>query len=147
MGACRGSGETPEPPKTPEELAILDLTGGSSQVWIIAGGGSVTRDGRTETNLYANLELNLASSSSSKTYQTSNSNNLFDSNGTWTFEGGNFDRIRLSGTRPAAGRDMTYTRTGNNLILRFTIPMPTGRSNERVDAIAGSYIFTFVRRQ
>ncbi|MGY6522292.1 MAG: hypothetical protein ACXIUD_11210 [Mongoliitalea sp.] len=146
LGACRESGSDPEPQRTPEELAILDITSGSSQVWTIAGGGSVTRDGRTETALYANFELTLASSGNNKTYQTTNSNNLFDSNGTWAFEGSNFDRFRLSGSRPAAGRDITFTRTGDNLILRFTIPMPTGRVDERVEAIAGNYIFTLRRR-
>ncbi|GHB42432.1 hypothetical protein [Mongoliitalea lutea] len=146
LGSCRGSGSDPEPQKTPEELAILDLTSGSSQVWTIAGGGSVTRDGRTETALFANFEFTLASSGSNKTYQTTNSNNLFDSNGTWTFEGGNFDRLRLSGTRPAAGRDITFTRTADNLILTFNVPMPSGRIEERVEAIAGNYIFTLKRR-
>lgn len=146
LSACGEKGQSPEPAKTPEELATLDLTGGTSQVWVITGGGSVTRDGRTETNLYANFELNLSSTSNSKTYQTSNSNNLFDATGTWAFEGSNFDRFRLSGSRPAAGRDITFTRTGDNLILRFTIPMPSGRVDERVEAIAGSYIFTLRRR-
>jgi hypothetical protein len=146
LSACGEKGPSPEPPKTPEQLAILDLTGGASQVWVITGGGSVTRDGRTETNLYANFELNLTNTTSSKTYTTSNSNNLFDAAGTWSFEGTNFDRFRLSGSRPAAGRDITFTRTGDNLILRFTIPMPSGRVDERVEAIAGSYIFTLRRR-
>lgn len=146
LGACGSSDPDPEPAKTPEELAILDLTGGSTQAWAIAGGGSVTRDGRLETSLYANFELTLANTATSKTYQTSNSNNLFDGNGNWTFESTNFDRIRLSGSRPVAGRDITFTRTGDRLELRFNIPMPSGRMNERIEAIAGSYVFTLVKK-
>lgn len=146
ISACGGSDPDPEPAKTPEELAILDLTGGATQVWAIAGGGTVTRDGRLETSLYANFELSLASTSSSKTYQTSNSNNLFDGNGNWTFESTNFDRIRLSGSRPASDRDITFTRTGDRLELRFNIPMPSGRVDQRIEAIAGSYVFTLVKK-
>ncbi|MDX5479238.1 MAG: hypothetical protein LPJ98_12370, partial [Cyclobacteriaceae bacterium] len=56
--SCKEKKSDPEPQKTPEELAIEDLTSGSSQVWTVAGGGSVVRDGRSETNIYQNFEIN-----------------------------------------------------------------------------------------
>lgn len=142
--ACNRNGDDdPDPQKTPEELATEDLTGGSSQVWVLEGGGSVVRDGRSETNNYAGFEITFEANQSARSYSTVNNNDLFDSNGNWSFVGGNLDKITLAGSRPASGQEISFTRTGNDLRLQFTIPMP---SNARVEAVAGSYTFNLKRR-
>ncbi|WP_293011372.1 hypothetical protein [Mongoliibacter sp.] len=140
----RNGDDDPEPQKTPAELATEDLTGGSSQVWTLEGGGSVVRDNRSETANYSGFELTFAANQDSRTYTTVNNNDLFDSNGNWSFVGDNLDKITLSGSRPAANQEISFTRTGGDLRLQFTIPMP---SNARVEAVAGSYTFNLKRKQ
>lgn len=142
--ACGGDNPKPDPPqKTPEELAIEALTGTGSQSWSIAGGGSVTRSGNTVTDLFQNFEL-ILNSGSTKTYTSRNNNDLFDNNGNWSFAGTNFDKFTLSGIRPAAGREISFTQTGNNLRLEFNIPAPGARVFG-VQAVAGSYVFNLVK--
>lgn len=137
--------KTVDPPtqKTPEELAIEDLTGGSSQAWTVAGGGSVIRDGRSETNIYQTFEIIFAANETSRTYQTFNSNNLFEGNGTWVFAGSSIDKIILSGSAPVSGQEISFTRTGNDLRLQFSIPLPATNTG----AVAGSYVFNLKRKQ
>lgn len=138
--ACGGEDPTPQPPqKTPEELAIEALTGTGTQAWAIAGGGSVTRSGTNVTDFYKDFEL-IMNSGSSKTYTTLNNNDLFDASGNWSFSGTNFDKFTLSGGKPAANREISFTRTGDNLRLEFNIPAPGARING-IQAVAGSYVF------
>lgn len=143
LQAC-GDDPAPTPQKTPEQLATEALTGTGTQAWGIAGGGSVTRDGRVVTDLYSTFEL-ILNSGSSKTYTSRNSNDLFDSNGNWSFAGTNFDKFTLSGTKPAAGREISFTQTGNNLTLIFSIPAPGARINGQL-AVAGNYTFTLLKK-
>ncbi|WP_291783737.1 hypothetical protein [Cecembia sp.] len=140
--ACGEKSTDPEPQKTPEELAIEDLAGSGSEVWGIANGGSVQRDGRSETNIYQNFTITFSANNSSKTYQTSNGNSLFDASGNWNFASGSIERIILTGSSPASGQEITFTRSGNNLRLQFNIPIPEAR----VNAIAGSYVFNLTRQ-
>ena len=143
--ACGGDSPTPQPPqKTPEELAIEALTGTGTQAWSIAGGGSVTRSGTNVTDLYQNFEL-IMNSGSSKTYTTLNNNDLFDASGNWSFSGTNFDKFMLTGGKPAAGREISFTRTGDNLRLEFNIPAPGARING-VQAVAGNYVFNLAKK-
>ncbi|NVJ87348.1 MAG: hypothetical protein HWE15_13645 [Algoriphagus sp.] len=145
MWACGGDSPSPQPPqKTPEELAIEALTGTGTQAWAIAGGGSVTRSGTAVTDLYQNFEL-IMNSGSAKTYTTLNNNDLFDASGNWSFAGTNFDKFSLTGGKPAAGREISFTKTGDNLRLQFTIPAPGARING-VQAVAGSYVFNLVKK-
>lgn len=143
LGACGGN-EGPDGPggDTPEQLAVETLTGGSSVVWAVANGGSVTRDGQALTADYAGFELRLTSGASNRTYTTT-SNSLFDQHGSWSFAGGNFDKIQLTGSQPAAGKEISFTRTGERMTLSFTVPVP---SNSRVTALAGSYLFELVKK-
>lgn len=142
--ACGGDDPTPQPPqKTPEELAIEALTGTGTQSWSISGGGSVTRSGNTVTDLYQNFEL-ILNSGSSRTYTSRNNNDLFDNSGNWSFAGTNFDKFTLTGSKPAAGREISFTQTGNNLRLEFNIPAPGARVFG-VQAVAGSYVFNLVK--
>lgn len=140
--SCGGSDPEPEPEKTPEEKATEALTGTGSLTWTVAGGGSVTRGGTTVTDLYQSFELTL-SSTSSKTYTSSNNNDLFDNSGNWTFAGSNFDKFSLSGAQPAAGREISFTRTGDNLRLQFSIPVPGARL-QGTHAVAGDYVFNLI---
>jgi hypothetical protein len=142
--SCGGDKPTPEPPKTPEQLAVEALTGTGTQTWGIAGGGSVTRDGRSVTDLYANFEL-ILTSGSAKTYTSRNNNDLFDNSGNWSFAGTNFDKFTLTGTKPAAGREISFTQTGSNLRLEFNIPAPGARLNGQF-AVAGSYTFNLLKK-
>lgn len=143
LQAC-GDDPNPTPQKTPEQLATEALTGTGTQAWGITGGGSVTRDGRVVTDLYSTFEL-ILNSGSSKTYTSLNSNDLFDSNGNWSFAGTNFDKFTLTGTKPAAGREISFTQTGNNLTLIFSIPAPGARINGQL-AVAGNYTFTLIKK-
>ena len=145
--ACGGSGSSPDPDpvKTPEEKAIEALTGNGTLTWGISGGGSVQRDGTTVTDLYSNFEL-ILNSGSSKKYTTQNNNDLFDASGDWSFVGSNFDKFMLTGTKPAAGREISFTRTGDNIMrLTFTVPAPGGRING-VFVVAGSYVFNLNKK-
>jgi hypothetical protein len=98
-----GEKPTPTPQKTPEQLATEALTGTGTQTWGIAGGGKVTRSGKEVTDLYSAFDL-ILNAGSSKTYTTRNGNDLFDANGNWAFAGTNFDKITLTGSKPAAAR-------------------------------------------
>ncbi len=139
--ACGGDDPPPEPPKSKEEIATEALTGTGTQAWVITGGGKVTKSGTEVTAEYATFELTLTSTSS-KTYTSKNSNELFDASGTWAFAGSNFDKITLSGSKPAASREMSFTQSGDNLKLVFSIPMP----GARVNAVAGDYVFDLVKK-
>ena len=143
--SCKEKKDDPTPSKTPEELAIEELTGGSSQIWTIAGGGTVIRDGRSETNIYQTNELTLAANSSSKTYVTVNNNDLFDSNGNWSFVTGGLDKLLFTGSKPASNTEISWTRTGDNLILRFSIVAPSGRQLATA-AVLGDYVFTLKKK-
>lgn len=143
LGSCGGN-DGPDTPgeKTAEQIAVESLTGGSSIIWTVADGGSVTKDGQTVTADYAGFELRLITGASNKTY-TSTPNSLFDQNGSWSFAGENFDKIQMTGTQPAAGKEISFTRTDERLMLTFTVPMP---SNSRVTALAGTYLFELVKK-
>jgi hypothetical protein len=143
LQAC-GDKPAPTPQKTPEQLATEALTGTGTQVWGIAGGGKVTRGGTDVTNLYPNFELILISGSA-KTYTSRNSNDLFDLNGNWAFAGTNFDKITMTGTKPASSKEMSFTQSGTNLKLIFSIPVPGARINGTF-AIAGDYVFDLIKK-
>lgn len=142
--SCGGDNPAPTPPKTAEQLATEALTGTGTQTWGIAGGGSVTKSGTTVTDLYSTFELVLISGSA-KTYTSKNNNDLFDNAGNWSFAGTNFDKFMLTGSKPAAGREISFTRTGDNLRLEFTIPAPGARINGTF-AVAGTYVFNMLKK-
>lgn len=142
--SCGGDDPEPTPSKTAEEIATEALTGTGSQTWGIAGGGSIDRDGTPVTDLYTGFELVLKSGSA-KTYTSQNNNNLLDGSGTWSFAGTNFDKFILSGSKPAAGREISFTQTNDNLTLTFTIPAPGARING-IMAVAGSYKFNLIKQ-
>jgi hypothetical protein len=142
--ACGGDDPDPIPPKTAEEIAVEALTGTGSQTWAISGGGKVTKDGADVTALYPSFEL-LLYAGTSKTYNAKNSNDLFDTNGNWSFAGVNYDKIMLTGSKPAAAREMSFTQSGDNLKLLFSIPAPGGRINGQL-AVAGVYVFDLVKK-
>lgn len=143
--SCGGDDPNPAPPvKTAEQIATEALTGTGTQIWGIDGGGSVERDGVAVTDLYSGFEL-VMTSGSAKTYTSKNNNDIFDASGTWIFAGSNFDKFILSGTKPVAGREISFTRTGDNLRLTFTIPAPNARINS-VFAVAGSYVFNLNKK-
>src|SRR5690606_3629287 len=134
----------PIPPKTAEEIATEALTGTGTQTWTITGGGKVTREGTDVTSLYPTFELVL-NAGTSKTYTSKNSSELFDTAGNWSFAGANFDKIMLTGTKPAAGREMSFTQSGDDLKLVFSIPAPGARISGQL-AVAGDYVFDLVKK-
>ncbi|MFC5625321.1 hypothetical protein [Algoriphagus winogradskyi] len=142
--SCGGDDPDPDPIKTPEQIATEALTGTGTQTWGVDGGGSVLRDGTAVTDLYSGFELVLTSGSS-KTYTSKNNNDIFDASGSWSFAGTNFDKFMLSGTKPAAGREISFTQTNSNLTLTFTIPAPGARVNG-VLAVAGNYTFNLLKK-
>lgn len=142
--ACGDDKPAPTPQKTPKQIATEALTGTGTQAWGIAGGGKVTRGGSDVTDLYSTFEL-ILNSGSAKTYTSKNSNDLFDPSGNWSFAGTNFDKIMLTGAKPAAGREMSFTQSGTNLKLVFSIPAPGARINGQF-AIAGDYVFDLIKK-
>ena len=142
--SCDPDKPAPAPQKTPEQIATEALSGSGTQTWGVAGGGSVTRDGRTVTDIYTSFEL-VINSGTSKTYSTKNNNDLFDANGNWSFAGTNFDKIQLTGAKPVAGREICFTQTGNTLRLDFSVPVPGARMNGQ-QAVAGSYSFVLQKK-
>ncbi|WP_297337178.1 hypothetical protein [Algoriphagus sp.] len=141
--SCGGDPTPPPPQQTEEEIAIEALTGSGSQTWEISNGGSVTRSGTDVTDLYEGFEI-ILNSGSSQTYTTRNNNDLFDNSGNWSFAGTNFDKITLTGTRPAAGREISFTVNGDDLRLEFNIPAPEARVGENF-AVSGNYVFNLVK--
>lgn len=149
--ACKEKGENPDTKKTPEQLATEALAGTGTAQWTVAGGGSVTRDGQNVTSTYATFEVFLNSgasglnSSTSKTYSTKNGGELFDVNGTWYFAGTNFDKLILTGIKPAATREISFTQIGTTLRFDFRIPVPGARM-DATSALAGNYTFNLVKK-
>lgn len=136
--SCGGDDPDPAKAKTAEQIAIEALAGDTNINWTVANGGSVTKDDQPITAEYTGFELRLISN---KTYTTT-ANPLFDQNGSWSFAGDNFDKIILTGSLPAAGKEISFTRTTDKLRLMFTVPMPT---NGKVTALAGSYVFELIK--
>ena len=136
--------EKPVTEKTPEQIATEALSGTGTAQWTVAGGGSVTRDGQTVTSTYATYELFL-NAGTAKTYSTKNGDELFDANGNWSFAGTNFDKFILTGTKPAATREISFTQTGTTLRLDFRIPLPGARV-DGTSALAGNYTFNLVKK-
>lgn len=143
IASCGGTDSPdPSPQKTAEQVAVEQLTGGSTITWTTANGGSVSKDGNAVTADYSGFELRLVSTATNRAYTTTTPNPLFDQSGNWSFAGSNFDKIQLTGSQPAAGREISFSRNGDKLTLTFNIPMPNGR----VAALAGSYVFELVKK-
>ena len=142
--ACEEKGETPDTKKTPEQIATEALTGTGTAQWTVAGGGSVTRDGQNVTSTYATFEV-ILNSGTSKAYSTKNGGGLFDDNGNWSFAGTNFDKIILTGNKPAATREISFTQTGTTLRLEFRIPAPGARVDGTA-SLSGNYTFNLVKK-
>lgn len=130
------------PRKTPEQIAIEALAGSSEQTWTVSGGGSVSRDGTSLTNNYANFEIKFRNrGSAGLNYETTGSGGLFDASGSWSLEGESYNRLRLTGIQPVANRDISYDKQGGDLRLEFTVPPPASAGG-RVEALVGFYVFT-----
>lgn len=142
---CGGDKPTPIPPQpTQEEKATEALTGTGTQVWIIDDSGTVKKNNTDITALYTDFELQL-NSEAALTYTSKKSNDLFDGAGTWEFVGSNFDKFIFSGSQPAAGKEISFTQTGDNLKLIFSVPDPTARING-IQALVGNYEFNLVKK-
>ena len=142
--ACEEKGETPDTKKTPEQIATEALTGTGTAQWTVAGGGSVTRDGQNVTSTYATFEV-ILNSGTSKAYSTKNGGGLFDDNGNWSFAGTNFDKIILTGNKPAATREISFTQTGTTLRLEFRVPAPGARVDGNT-SLSGNYNINLVKK-
>lgn len=142
--ACEEKGETPDTKKTPEQIATESLTGTGTAQWTVAVGGSVTRDGQNVTSTYATFEV-ILNSGPSKAYSTKNGGGLFDDNGNWSFAGTNFDKIILTGNKPAATREISFTQTGTTLRLEFRVPAPGARV-EGNTSLSGNYTINLVKK-
>jgi hypothetical protein len=123
-----------EKEKTPEELALEKLSGDVGITYALGTAGYVKRNQMDESKFYPNLNLKLQGTT--KSYTVSGADDLFDASGNWEFVGTNFDKIRLTGSKPAAQVDISYTKNGTDLILVFSVPTPPGG---RVAALTGSY--------
>ena len=143
LSSCGDDGQDAPAEKTQEEIALEKLTAGSRITWTVSNGGLVTKDDLPVTADYSGFELLLISRSTNRTYTTT-ANPLFDQSGNWSFVGGNFDKIQLTGSQPAAGKEISFTGDGETLTLIFTVPLP---ANARVSALAGTYKFVLVKER
>ncbi|WP_232835139.1 DUF5004 domain-containing protein [Pleomorphovibrio marinus] len=126
------------PQLSPEQEARQQLAGEQgSLTWAIAGGGSVSKDGVSQTGDFANFEITFLNNTGGQNYTTANGGNLFNANGSWSVTGENLDRLLLTGNQPASGREIAFTRNQESLRLEFTVAPP---SNARVSALAGFYV-------
>ena len=131
---CLASCGEKETPKTPEEQALEKLSGDLGFNYTLGTAGYVKRNQVDETRFYPGLSIRLQGPT--KSYTTTGATDLFESSGNWEFVGTNFDKIRLTGSKPASQIDISYTKTGKDLILVFSVPTPPGG---RVASLTGSY--------
>ena len=123
-----------EDAKTPEELALEKLSGDLGTNYTLGTTGYVKRNQVDESRFYPGLSIRL--DGTTKSYTSSGATDLFESSGNWEFAGTNFDKIRLTGSKPASQVDISFTKNGQDLILVFSVPTPPGG---RVAALTGSY--------
>ena len=123
-----------ETPKTPEELALEKISGTQGFTYTLGSTGYVKRNQVDESSLYPGLSIQLQGTT--KSYTTSGAPDLFEGSGNWEFVGTNFDKIRLTGSKPASQVDISYTKNGQELILVFSVPTPPGG---RVASLTGNY--------
>ena len=57
----------------------------------------------------------------------------------------NFDKFILTGSKPAATREISFTQTGTTLRLDFRIPLPGARVDGS-SALSGNYTFNLVKK-
>lgn len=131
---CLASCGEKETPKTPEEQALEKLSGDLGFNYTLGTTGYVKRNQVDETRFYPGLSIRLQGTT--KSYTTTGATDLFESSGNWEFVGTNFDKIRLTGNKPASQVDISYTKNGKELILVFSVPTPPGG---RVAALTGNY--------
>ena len=123
-----------EDPKTPEEQALEKLSGEVGITYTLGTTGYVKRNQVDESNFYTGFTFRI--DGANKTYTTSGAADLFEKSGNWEFVGTNFDKIRLTGSKPASQVDISFTKTGQDLVLVFSVPTPPGG---RVASLTGSY--------
>ena len=123
-----------EDPKTTEEIALEKLSGAQGFTYTLGTTGYVKRNKVDESSFYTGLSIQLQGTT--KSYTTSGATDLFDASGNWEFVGTNFDKIRLTGSKPAAQADISYTKNGQELVLVFSVPTPPGG---RVASLTGNY--------
>uniref|UniRef100_UPI0040483CD2 hypothetical protein n=3 Tax=Algoriphagus sp. TaxID=1872435 RepID=UPI0040483CD2 len=135
LASCGEKKEEPTPPqKTPEELALEKLSGTQGITYSLGTAGYVKRNQIDESQFYPGFNFRVQGSN--KTYTTSGAMDLFESSGNWEFVGANFDKIRLTGSKPASQVDISYTKNGQDLILVFSVPTPPGG---KVASLIGNY--------
>ena len=113
-----------EDAKTPEELALEKLSGEQGTTYTLGTTGYVKRSQVDETRFYPGFTFRI--DGTNKTYTTSGAADLFEASGNWEFVGTNFDKIRLTGSKPASQVDISFTKTGQDLVLVFSVPTPPG---------------------
>ncbi|MCM0059315.1 MAG: hypothetical protein NBV57_00515 [Algoriphagus sp.] len=123
-----------EEPKTPEEIALEKLSGAQGFTYTLGTTGYVKRNQVDESSFYPGLSLRLVGTT--KSYTSSGASDLFDASGNWEFVGTNFDKIRLTGTKPASQVEISFTKNGQELVLVFSVPTPPGG---RIASLTGSY--------
>jgi hypothetical protein len=110
------------------------LSGDLGTNYTLGTTGYVKRSQVDETRFYPGFTFRI--DGANKSYTTSGATDLFEASGNWEFVGTTFDKIRLTGSKPASQVDISYTKNGQDLILVFSVPTPPGG---RVAALTGSY--------
>jgi hypothetical protein len=131
---CLASCGEKETPKTPEEQAREKLSGNLGTSYTLGTTGYVKRNQVDESRFYPGLTIRL--DGATKSYTTTGASDLFESSGNWEFVGTNYDKIRLTGSKPASQVDISFTKNAKELTLVFSVPTPPGG---RVASLTGSY--------
>ena len=121
-------------PKNPEEIALEKLSGAQGFTYTLGTSGFIKRNQQDESQFYPGFSFRLIGTT--KSYTTTGATDLFEASGNWEFVGTNFDKIRLTGNKPASQVDISYTKNGQDLILVFSVPTPIGG---RVASLTGNY--------
>jgi hypothetical protein len=123
-----------EDPKTPEDQALEKLSGEAGIIYTLGTTGYVKRNQVDESKFYTSFTFRI--DGANKTYTTSGAADLFEASGSWEFVGANYDKIRLTGSKPASNVEISYTKNGQELVLTFAVPTPPGG---KVTALTGNY--------
>ena len=117
--------------------------------WQIGQNGNARFDLTSITSEFADFQITFSGDKNGGSYTTSGGQDVFDASGTWTFVPENPNGIRLTGTKAAAGKNVTMVFSGARLILDFTVSgvtANTSATNQRIESLAGNYRFELETR-
>jgi hypothetical protein len=113
-----------------------------ARAWKIGTTGNVRFDQLDVTANFLEFEIQFTSTGNAGTYAVSGGKDVFDASGSWSFVQGTVDKIILTGSKAAAGKEILLVFPGNRLVMDFTVPagsafIPMG--GDAVESLPGRY--------